>query len=208
MSVVVAVKEKGKIIIGTDSQTSKGRTKITSSNINNLKVWKVKGVDNCLMALVGNKRNANVLRIMDDLISDYDVYKERIDFDFVVSSIVPDIINQLKEYNFIAVEKNYISAIDSSILFAYKDKLYYINEDCCVIEIDDYIAIGSGCSEALGSLSTTEGINGKERVLKAVKASLSNDIYVDYPIAIADTEEMEIAIVTEENEKEYLSKLK
>ena len=100
----------------------------------------------------------------------------------------------------------YLEYMDSSFLFAYKDQLFMINSDGCVIEIDDYVAIGSGAQEAIGSLLSTEGQGARRRIVKAIKASAANDIYVDYPIILADTSNTEFEIVTEKNENKYLIK--
>ena len=208
MSVVVAVKGEGKIFIGTDSQVTKGGTRTTLKNPNNYKVWKVAGCDQCLMAHVGNVRDANVVRLMNNIIDDYDEYRDRVDYRFVVKYVVPEIINALKEAHFLKLSDNYLDYMESSFLFAYKDKLFLINSDGCVIEIDDYVAIGSGAQEAIGSLLSTEGQNIQRRIVKAIKASAASDIYVDYPIILTDTGEGEtkFEIVTEKNENKYLVK--
>lgn len=196
MSVVVAIKEEGKIYFGADSQVTRGGTRATLKNPNNYKVWKIKGVNNCLMGHVGNVRDANVIRIMDQLVTEYNVYKGHIDFEFVVAKIVPDILEELRKYRYIKDDK-YFESLDSRFIFAYKDQLYLINFDGTVIEIDDYVAIGSGESQALGSLLSTEGENPKERIITAIKASAATDIYVDYPIVLIDTKNTEFEVITE-----------
>ena len=80
-----------------------------------------------------------------------------------------------------------------------------INTDRAVIEIEDYVAIGSGADQAIGSLLSTEGQNPKERIVKAIKSSAASDIYVDYPIILSDTEDGDFEIVTEKNEGKYFS---
>ena len=77
-----------------------------------------------------------------------------------------------------------------------------------MIEIDDYVAIGSGSQEAIGSLLSTEGQNPRKRIVKAIKASAASDIYVDYPIILTDTGEMNFEVVTEKNESKYLGNTK
>ena len=57
MSVVVAIKENGRVFIGADSQVTRGGTRSTLKNRNNYKIWKDRDVDNCLMAHVGNVRD-------------------------------------------------------------------------------------------------------------------------------------------------------
>ena len=207
MSVVVAIKEKGKVFIGADSQVTRGGTRSTLKNQNNYKIWKVKDVDNCLMAHVGNVRDANVIRVMDDLVTEYNVFKNHIDYEFVVKSVVPDIINELKKYGYIE-DKEYFKGLESRFLFAYKDMLFLINSDGCVLEIDDCAAIGSGECEAIGSLLSTDGEEPESRIVKAIKASAASDIYVDYPIILTNTETTEFDVITENNEKDYIKQKK
>ena len=207
MSVVVAIKSGDKVYIGADSQVTKGGTRTTLHNPNNYKVWKVDGADHALMAHVGAVRDANVVRLMSGIIDDYDVYCDRINYRFVVKYVVPEIIKSLKEAHFLK-DSDHIDFMDSAFLFAYKDKLYSINTDCCVLEIDDYVAIGSGSQEAIGSLLSTDGEDPKERIIKAIKCSAASDIYVDYPIIVTDTESTDFEIITEKNEGKYLSKKK
>ena len=207
MSVVVAIKENGKIYIGADSQVTKGGTRTTLKNPNNYKIWPVIGADNCLMAHVGVLRDANVVRLMTDLVTDYNIYRGHIGFDFVVKKIVPDIIEELTRFNLLK-DGEKTEYLESSFLFAYKDQLWMIHTDKSVIEVDDYVSIGSGADQAIGSLLSTEGETPKERIVKAIKSSAASDIYVDYPIILTDTESCEFEIVTEKTEGKYLNHTK
>ena len=202
MSVVVAIKENGKVYLGADSQTSRGESKRTTMCKNNFKIWQVRGSKNCMMGLVGNKRDANIVKLMSNLVTDYDEFKGDIDFEYVVKSVVPDIRRELRKYEFLSEDD--FKYFDSSFIFAYKDQLYYIGCDGAVIEIDDFIAIGSGNCEAMGSLSSTEGLAPEERIIKAIKSSSDFTIHVDYPIVISNTGDCEFDIVTRENECEYI----
>lgn len=197
MSVVVAIKDGNKVFIGADSQVTKGGTRTTLKNPNNYKIWKVDDSPNCLMAQVGNLRDANVVRLMSNIIDDYDEFYNRVNYRFVVKFLVPEIVKTLKEAGFLKTSDNFVDYMESSFLFAYKDKLFNINSDCSVIEVDDYVAIGSGSQEAIGSLLSTEGLSPKERIIKAIKSSATNDIYVDYPIILTDTETGEFEIISE-----------
>lgn len=203
MSVVVAIKNNGKVYLGCDSQITNGGTRSTLNNPNNYKIWKVKEIDNCLMGSVGNVRDACVIRTMDSLVTEYDVYKERINFELVVNRIVPNIINRLRDFDYVD-KNNVFDFMESAFLFVYKDKVYVIGNDGSVIEVDDCVAIGSGKKEALGSLLSTDKEEPVTRIIKAIKASVANDIYVDYPIIVTDSENTKFDIVTEKNEKEYI----
>lgn len=203
MSVVIALKKNGRIYMASDSQVTKGGSRSSLSNPNNYKIWKVRGVDNCLMGHVGNLRDACALRVISNLVREIDVIHEDIDFEYVVERIEPMIRDVLKEHEFIDKDNPYKS-LDSRFIFAYQDKLFTIDYGA-VVEHDDFVAIGSGECEAIGSLlSTTEVESPFERMVKAVKASAAHDIYVDYPIIITDTGTTKFAVVTEKNEAEFL----
>jgi len=205
MSVVVAIKENGKVYFGCDSQVTSGGCRTTLKNPNNYKIWKVNDVDNCIMGSVGALRDACVVRTMDNLVTDYNIFKHHISFDFVVNKVVPDIREKLEEAKYLKKEAPF-TYMDSVYLFAYQDQLYLIGEDCSVIEIEDYVAIGSGKNEAIGSLVSTDGEEPVSRIIRAIKASAANDIYVDYPIIITDTETNKFAVITEKNEKDFISR--
>ncbi len=205
MSVVVAIKKDGKVFLGCDSQVTIGGTRATLKNPNNYKIWKVNGASNCLMGIVGVVRDACVIKTMDGLVTDYNIYKNEINYSFVVNKLVKAIIERLKEVNFLKKDGPFES-MDSDFLFAYKDQLYYISGYGAVLEIDDYVAIGCGKNEAVGSLLSTEGLDPVERIIKSIKASAVNGLYVDYPIILTDTESMKFDVITEQNEKEFIEK--
>ena len=150
MSVVVAIKKNGKIYMGCDSQVTCGGTRTTLKNSNNYKIWQVQNAEHCLMGSVGNLRDACVIRTMDNLVTEYNIYRRHISFDFIVNKIVPDIIDRLQEAKYLKKGDSF-DTMDSSFLFAFEDQLYYIGFDGSVIEVEDYVAIGSGKNEAIGS---------------------------------------------------------
>lgn len=200
MSVVVAIKQGNKIYMGADSQVTRGGTRLSLSNPNNYKIWKVKGVENCLMASVGDLRDACVIRIMNGLVREIDALKGEVDFEYVVGRIVPLIKEELIDYGYIKKD-GVFDGFESSYLFAFEDKLFYINRDASVIEIDDCIAIGSGSNEAIGSLITSsKEEDSEQRIVKAIKSSAAHDIYVDYPIILVNTETTEFKVLTEDKE--------
>ena len=147
------------------------------------------------MASVGYLRDTCLIRTMNGLVFEYNIYKRHIGFDFVVNSIVPDIIARLKSTHYIP-EDGVFEGFDSIFLFAFEDQLFEIDSDGSVIEIEDYLAIGSGKNEAIGSLLSSDGLDPKERIIKAIKASTVHDIYVDYPIIMTNSEDTDFEIVT------------
>lgn len=205
MSVVVAIKEGNKVYMGCDSQVTHGGTRVTLKNKNNYKIWNVLGVEHCIMGHVGRVREANAVRLIDDMIPELVAIKDNVNYRFVVENITTKIVKQLKRFGF-CKDEQYFDHMESEYLFAYKDKLFDISPDACVIEVDDCVAIGSGEDQAIGSLVSTVGEDPISRIIKAIKASAASDIYVDYPIILTDTETNEFRVITEKNESSFLAK--
>lgn len=193
--------------MGCDSQVTHGGTRVTLKNKNNYKIWNVLGVDHCLMGHVGRVREANVVRLIDDMVPELAVIKNYVNYRFVVERVTPRIVEQLRRFGF-CKDEQYFEQTESGFLFAYKDKLYDISPDGCVIEVDDCVAIGSGEDQAIGSLVSTVGEHPVVRIIKAIKASAASDIYVDYPIILTDTKSNEFTVITEKNEESFLLKNK
>ena len=204
MSVVVAIKKDGKVYLGADSQVTKGGTRQTLKNPNNYKIWKVKNADHCLMAHVGAVRDANVVRTIGHLVDEIALLRHEVNYDLVVRDIVPHILQQLQAFGYVAKEEGKcFEGMDSEFLFAFEDRLFHISRDGCVIEVDDSIAIGSGACEAIGSiLSTPPAEKPGKRIVRAIKASAANDIYVDYPIILTNTDTTEFQVIYERQEDE------
>lgn len=200
MSVVVAIKKDGNIFMGADSQISRGETRITLSNPNNFKIWRVSDVPHCLMGCVGNLRAGNIIKVVDELIPEMVCMKDGVNFRFVVKSLVPHIIAELDSYNALSRSKDGGFDMEAEFLFAYNDNLYYIDRYGAVIEVEDFYAMGSGSSEAMGSLfSSVKESEPIKRILTAIRASAAHDIYVDYPIVISNTETTEFDIFYEKD---------
>ena len=200
MSVVVAIKKDGIIYMGADSQVSRGGTRSTLSNPNNYKIWAMSDVDNCLMGSVGTLRANNIIKVANSLIPEIVDIKGNVDFRFVVRHFVPRLMDELDEYKVLCRSKDDAPDMAASFLLAYRDRLYSIDNYGSVIEIDDFCAIGSGTSEALGSLLSSTGIDDPvERIKMAIKASVAHDIYVDYPIVISNTKDTEYKVYYEKD---------
>ena len=164
------------------------------SNPNNYKIWKVRGVENCLMWSVGSMRDTCAIRVMGSLVREIDAIHGGVDFDYIVNRIEPRIRDELKGHEFIEKDKPY-SSMDSRFIFAFKDKVFTI-EYGAVIEHDDYVAIGSGECEAIGSLlSSDENERPIDKIIKAIKSSAAHDIYVDYSIILSDTKYTKFEII-------------
>ena len=147
---------------------------------------------------LNDTENIAIAHHVNQAIRAYGIMKR--DVDYVVKDVFPHILYVLEKRSYIKTSPVF-DGLDSSFLFAYQDRLFLLSSDGSVIEIDDYIAIGSGKSQAIGSLLCTEGLDPVNRIIKAIKASAANDIYVDYPIVISDTLSCEFKVLYEKDLK-------
>jgi ATP-dependent protease HslVU (ClpYQ) peptidase subunit len=198
MSVVVAIKHKGKVFIGADSQVTKGGTRQTMSNRSNYKIWHIESADHAILGSVGSLREMNLIKTESNLIDEITLIKKNINYRYVVREFTQRIFQILERYGLIQKDEDGTTHLNNSYLFAYEDQLYYIGKDMAVIEIDEYAAIGSGANEAIGSLLSTDTLQPEERLMIAIKASATNDIYVDYPIIIANTEDRNFKVIADQ----------
>jgi len=197
MSVVIAIKEKDRIYLAADSMCSCGNTKVTLSNPNNYKIWKTKGLDNSFMCHTGNCRDLGVIRFKN-FIPEIRSLNGDIDIDFVQGQMIYDMFDFLDERGFLE-KNNEGPRMGSCLLFAYKDKVWELTNCSYVIEIDDYVALGSGSDAAMGSLAATIGEPIEDRLIKAVLAASKIDLSVDFPIVITDTKSCEFKLFDQDD---------
>ena len=203
MSVIVGIKHNGAVYLGADSQTTNRNKKEILTNSNNFKIWKAKCVSNCLVGQAGYLRNGCVVRVMEDLVKEIET-NEDINFEFVVTRIVPRIQNILIQNRYLS-ENDTIELMDSVFLFAYKDRLFSIGTDYSVFEVDDFIAVGSGEDFAYGSLlSTQDDLNPELRIVKAIKAAATFNQFVDYPFVLCNTADESFSVISKDEVDELI----
>jgi ATP-dependent protease HslVU (ClpYQ) peptidase subunit len=199
MSVIIGIRDGRKIVMASDSQITSGGVRKLGQGLNNFKIWHSDGKKEILIGAVGSLREKNIIQTNDDLILGDEYYENKIDYKFVVNKLIKRMFDGLRDAHCIDdKEKPY--RMNTSYLFAFKDKLYEIDANGAVIEVETYTAIGSGANEALASLHTTEDEPIKERIRKAMKASCINDIFVSEPIIVGDTSTIELHKLEEEKE--------
>ena len=201
MSVVIAIKENGKVYMASDSQETGGYSKITVTNPYNYKMWKTRGLNNSIIGHVGGCRDLGIIRYTN-FIPKEKSSNGKIDMEFVQGQMVYDIYDSLDKRGFTITDGG--PHMDSGLLFAYKDKIWDIKNCLYVVEIDDYVAIGSGEEAAKGSLASTAGEPVINRLIKAVVAASSVNINVGYPIVLSDTESCQFKLINEAEAKEVL----
>lgn len=204
MSLVIAIKDKGRFVLGADKQASIGNKKEHAAT----KVWEVVGYPGCAMGSVGYARCSQIMQYAGGLIDKNLVSIDEINEEYVVGILTETIRATLTKYGITSEIKledgtGYIShpAIPNSFIFCCQDRGWVINADLSVVEIEDYVAIGSGAEVARGALFATKDKNVFERIVLAIDAAAEETMYVDNSVEIALTEELP------EDQKDYYSAL-
>lgn len=202
MSVVLAVKDGDRILMAGDSQVSRESVKMTINSFNSMKVFKVNGHEGMVMGVAGSYRDSNILSTMDSLYDPIllDRTHEEIDFKFVVRNIIPALINELDEWGRLYNDEDAGYVSRSTMLLAKDDKCYNIDYDFSVSELcydGEAMAIGSGADISLAvynALADIEGMDIKEKLIRAVSQACQDDLYVNFPIIIHDTTSDDIEV--------------
>lgn len=185
MSLIVAIKDKDRIILGADKQVSTGGNKDHTST----KIWEVPELPGALMGGVGSARASQVIQYAQ--VVDKNAAMSGITTEFVVCSLVPTLVATLKS-NGILVEPDKDGdcvMMPNAFVFAYKSCAWVIWHDLSVIEISDYFAIGSGSDVAKGALYATKDKNPFERTVTCIDAAAESTLFVDNGIDVLVTEQ-------------------
>lgn len=201
MSVVIAIKDGDRILMGGDCQVSCGGNKATLVSPHLMKVWEVEGHPNTLMGGVGALRDLNIAYATDTYYdATRDELKKELDFKFMVNKVVPGVLNLFTDHGR-ATNKNGVVSISSAFLFAQKDKCYQIDSDGCVLDLTfdgECMAIGSGATiaqSAYNTLADIEGLEAEEKLLKALVQACEEDLHVNFPVYIRNTDNPEQIII-------------
>ncbi len=172
MSTVMAIVDNGKIWMGADSfaTTKDGERR-------RMKCIKIFTNGPYLIGYIGSVRTGQVLR------PEYFKPPNKI-YEF------PDkLITHFEKKGCLAVDSdNQCSLHESNLLIATpKGKLYEILVDFQMNEIEDFTAIGSGSSFALGSLYTTRKWGSpKKRIMTALKVAAIYDMQTGPPFIVEE----------------------
>lgn len=186
MSLVVAIKDRNRIVLGADKQISLGNNLFHNST----KIWAVEELPGAIMGGVGLARASQIVQYSRIIDKNFLKDSNSLDTDYIVNVLTTNIAAVLKE-NGVTVDK----AVDSDCLmmpnafiFAYQDKAWMILNDFSVTEIEDYLAIGSGADVARGCLFTTmANTNPFDRIVTCIDAAHDSTLYVDNGLDILST---------------------
>ena len=144
MSVIVGIKQKGIVYIGADSQITKGGSKKSQLHPNNRKVWHPDEMDSLLMGSAGLVKGINLTKAINGLVDQKTLRENKIRFSLHYQSYIKKKLMEKMEENKLIDSKDFNPRMQNEYLFADRDNLFTISTDGSVMQIEDYIAIGSG----------------------------------------------------------------
>ena len=195
MSVVVAIKDNDRVWVGCDSQITRGdwsKEELKGYH----KIWKPSDDSQIVMGGVGYPRDINILSTTTEWVDELTKLKNSVDLKYIIRSVVPKAFKELEDLGRLQ-NKDGIKSMKSSFLFAYKDQVYEISVDGCVICHDDIAAIGSGYVECLGAWDIVKNaqMTAKEKLIHILRASCQINLYVNYPIIIMNSLDGEVETI-------------
>ena len=184
MSLVIAIKDKDRIVFGADKQVSGAGSK----SHNTIKIWNVPELPGAIMGGVGSLRASQVIQYskLIDLNAMADLSYGTIDTNYIITVLVPQIVLQLQSAGVCCIAEDETEEktvmLPNSFLFAYEDQAWMIWNDLSVSEIEDYLAIGSASDVAKGVLFATADKNPFDRIVTCIDAAAEATLYVDHGI--------------------------
>jgi len=184
MSVVVAIKENGKIYIGADTQVSYGNLKIDSPQC---KLFKHSQDEDLVVGVVGYARTGVILKYKKELFNDMRVKAGMVNMEYLVNEWYLEILEYFKKQKHTEKDEE---MLPSTIMIAYKDHCYLVDRSGYIEELEEgkYFFIGSGREVAAGSLNATKGEDPTTRIKKAVEAAGDETLYVNKTVEMFTTE--------------------
>ena len=192
MSVVIAVKQGGRIWFGADTQASRGADRYNQLAPNDFKVTKLgNGV---LLSATGETVTMQTILSHPEWFTVDE--KKGLTKEHIVTNIIPKIYELLESEELLEKDdKGTPPIMKCTMLIAYKDKLFEICRDLQVIRYEDYQATGSGANAinyGLAKIDKTKDIN--EQLLRLLKISAKLDTNVSAPFILIDTKDLKFTV--------------
>jgi ATP-dependent protease HslVU (ClpYQ) peptidase subunit len=176
MSIAVAVKSKGRVVIACDTKRTFGSGQVTEANLTDIKVRKA---GTAYLATTGWGLYSNIL---DDYLASR--RSVRLTDQHSIFAFFRVFWKDLHErYSFVNDQRpddeSPFGDLDASFLIASSSGIFSVACDMSVTQFEQYYAIGSGAPYALGALHAVYQANGDPELSarKAVDAATALDIY-------------------------------
>lgn len=157
MTCIVGLVDKGKVYIGGDTMGVDLPALLKCTR----KDEKVFIKDDFIFGFAGSYRLGQIVRYK---LNAPDRKVKQTDFEYLVADWLTSLREVCKEEGMTKVDDN-VESIEGGLLFGYKGKLYTVEEDFQIGEVDTpYWSIGCGDHFALGSLATTQKLVKNKRI--------------------------------------------
>lgn len=112
-------------------------------------------------------------------------------FKYLLEQWVPVLRESLQKNGRLLKDEDGTESSDCLEIVAYGDYLFTRESNFSVLSFEEYVAIGTGQSWAIGSLYTSHNyaITDGERMIVALNAAAANDVYTSSPYTILSTGE-------------------
>ena len=175
MSIALAVRSKGRIVIACDTKRTFGSGELPASNLTDIKVRKV---GTAYLAATGWGIYSNIL-------DDYFARRTpRLVDERSIFAFFRVLWKELHvRYSFVSDqrhdEESPFGDLDASFLIASPRGIFSVACDMSVTEFKQYYAIGSGAPYALGAMHALyhDGVDAEELAHKATETAMALDLY-------------------------------
>ncbi|CAN7331901.1 hypothetical protein [Neorhizobium tomejilense] len=178
MTCIVALQHNGKVYVGGDAAgtSSWSLSQMISSHP------KVFEKSELIIGYSGSFRDGQIVRYATEFPRCHPAMDGH---EYLVTNVAEVIRHSLKAHGAIHT-KDGVDTMEGNFLVAFRDRLYTIHSDLCVLESSrPYVAIGSGEDLALGSLHTSSpDLEPTQRVLLALEAAATHNAGVRPPFTI------------------------
>lgn len=181
MSLVIAVKEKDRVVMMTDSHETSGAY---LSRIYDKNRYKIQVIGDVLVGSVGTVANIRKLITHPEW---FDTKGEEFDKRFIVTNIVPKFYEELKKSRMLEIKEGEKPKSKATFIIAVKDRIYKIYGDFGVVEFDK--STSAGCTNGLIYPYIKDISDGsvKEKMLEAMHISAKLESGVGAPYIYIDT---------------------
>ncbi len=158
MSVIIAIKDNDRFVVGCDTRVSSNKLYFDDYNMCP-KAFHIN--ENTIVACAGSTCLANI-------VGSHLEEMDNISRETIISELLPNLSKELRGTPYI--DNDYL---DGELMIAHKDKCFIVASNYNVLDVQDYGAIGSGGVTALSSLYTTEkqGYSPEARILIAIEVT-------------------------------------
>ena len=183
MSVVVALKDKDRIVVGVDIRTSCDAGMYFDSYKARPKAVHFDKEKTVIGAAVGN---CSLLEVLQSIYDKSSKDRDLIDRSYIVRRFIPELITMAERRELINRNDN---GLDGEVMLLIKNKGFIIGGNYNVFELDEFCAIGCGGPSALASLFTSKGLysNPENRIVTAIKAAAYTDNKISDAVYIGST---------------------